>query len=426
GSGIPAIVDFNNDGSAEIVLHTFPLNPGAEDTLAQLFVVNNAGEILEGYPKFYPRGSLASPVVGNITGDVTPEIITCNASSMDSPAQVYAWALQDTVINNFPVGAFQSINTSPVLADLDEDELLEIILWAEPYDEGVTGIYAYHGDGELVDGFPLEAEYGHPDGSPALADFDHDEQIEIVYTGYNADEGTYIYCWEAGEGTLEGFPIVVEARRVVGSPLIADVSGDRVVDIVVTFAPTDSQSGAIFAWNSDGELVNDFPITFDADAGAFAGTPTIADLDLDGDNDIIALTTDRRVMVYDTPGQHIRDEWPTLKGGMDRTGMRAVNNPLIVEDPAIMLPISQELISVYPNPFNSMARISISLQSGKTAFAKLIDLQGRELHRFATSSDAGNWVFGVNAAELGLSSGVYFLNWSTGAEFGTTSILYLP
>ncbi len=81
-------------------------------------------------------------------------------------------------------------------------------------------------------------------------------------------------------------------------------------------------------------------------------------------------------------------------------------------EPPVRIPERHDLIQVYPNPFNSSARITFQLLSGNWAKIFIYDLNGRLVH----NRQLANLAIGVHTTELdsrnpltNLSSGLYFV-----------------
>lgn len=99
-------------------------------------------------------------------------------------------------------------------------------------------------------------------------------------------------------------------------------------------------------------------------------------------------------------------------------------DPLAAPEAPLTAPRNFALISVYPNPFNSMATVSFTL--GVTSLVELVayDLLGRESLRIG----AGVLTAGEHRMTLdggSLASGVYLVRLSAGADVMTTKVLLL-
>lgn len=426
-AGVPCLSDIDGNGDLEILFNTYPSHADSFESNAEIHVFNSIGQEIDGFPVEYPRGSTSSTVVGDITGDNSLDIIIGNSRYLDSPAQIWAWESNGSRIDGFPTGEFQTIRGAPTLADITGDGNLDIIFWAAESSGRSAGIFAYNGRGEIIENFPLECQIGHPEASPAIADITGDNSPEIVFGNFNLEGESLIYSWSSDGSLLEGFPIEIE-NTIVGTILIADVSGDGVGEIIATLNSPGNIPGEIVAFNFEGTMAEGFPLSLDNfEAMSFIGTPSIWDIDNDGDMDIIAITTNHNVLLWDTPGQVTDDVWLTYKGDMQRTGVRPVDNPGSVNltDPLLM-PCEVE-ISTFPNPFNKSTFLHFNLPTAGFFKVSLLDIQGRLIESlFSGERQPGVFDLQINAAELNLSSGLYFCKWLNNSEQGVVRLLYLP
>jgi hypothetical protein len=424
-AGIPVTLDLDGDGEVEIIFHSYSLDPDSADAEAVLHIYSSTGEPFAEWPIHYPRGSTSSPSVGDIDYDGQCEIVTSNAATDDEPAQILVWHQNGLQVDGFPAGNLEAVGGAPTLADLDGDGRLEILVWATEREHGNSGIFAWNHSGQLLNRFPLPTRAGHPDGSPLVADIGGDRLPEIIFGSFDPDQGAQIYAWSSNGVPLDSFPINTGAPSVVGTPVIADVSGDGVNDIVAAMSPSEGGTGWIGAWDDHGRMVDDFPL--ELESGAFAGPPTVWDLNRDGRLDLIAVTTDRKVMVWETPGRVNWDWWPTYKGGFHRTGVRPEDEPYRAPPlPKTLLP---QVISftAYPNPFNSAVLIKLALPYPANSLTmELLDPSGRMVSRlYQGAADAGQMVVPIDAAALEIPAGTYFCRLRLNHTDGIVPIHYL-
>jgi hypothetical protein len=122
------------------------------------------------------------------------------------------------------------------LADLDgdgDDEIL-MVSWAVQSPGGVGFLYAYHGEGDPVAGYPLPIpvlEFGPNPTSIALgADLDYDGRAEICVTDILLNQQAWDdipFVAMRSDGTvLPGFPFWPIGGNSVGFPTFADLDND--------------------------------------------------------------------------------------------------------------------------------------------------------------------------------------------------------
>jgi len=176
--------------------------------------------------------------------------------------------IDETVTGNW-IQTAKPIWSSPALADIDDDNELEIVVGSN---EGK--LYVFNQDGSRVAGFPTTAE-GYIRSSPAVADLDGDGSLDIV-VGSDDDR---LYAWDGDGNFLSGFPKLT-ANDVASSPAIGDLDGDGLLEIVVG-----SNDRGIYALESDGSPVCGFPLIT---ANSVWSSPALADLDGDGNLEMVA------------------------------------------------------------------------------------------------------------------------------------------
>ncbi|MBT8485643.1 MAG: VCBS repeat-containing protein, partial [Phycisphaerae bacterium] len=141
-------------------------------------------------------------------------------------------------------------------------------------------------DGETptqMPGFPVtmgtHANF-KPTRGLVFADLVGDERLEIIASSTDRK----VYAWDLGGKAVPGFPVTLNnwAQR---APSVADLDGDGDLEIV-QFTRGLTSGGRIYALDHEGEVLPGFPIN--VNNNNLAGAPTLADLDGDGTLEIIA------------------------------------------------------------------------------------------------------------------------------------------
>lgn len=176
----PVVCDFNNDGTKEIIMCTGE---------SKMYCISDSGTILwskelEGIP-FY-----SSPVVADIDKDLSPDIIL----AIDN--KIYGFNGLGNNLPGFPIntGTEWTLQGAPVTGDINNDSIPELVIGTP---EGK--VLAYNNRGKLVKGFPL-ATGNSIYSTPLLADINKDGKLDILVT---CDDGK-LYGFSLGEyGKLE-------------------------------------------------------------------------------------------------------------------------------------------------------------------------------------------------------------------------------
>jgi hypothetical protein len=389
----PVVGDIDGDSFLEIIAGTF--------TTRKVHVFRHDGADYGTWPfqgtgNFYGAASLA-----DIDNDSLKEIIVCGLDSM-----VHVWNADKTYVPGFPVMLSGQIRTSAAVADIDGDGNLNLVVGT-----GNGKIYVLDNDGSVMPGWPQQAGSALY-SSPSLGDIDRDGRLEIV-VGCN---DWRLYVFNNDGSTQSGFPLQT-GGMITASAAIGDINGDSYPDIV--FGDYD---GRIYAVNCWGQPLHNFPITA-TNPGEMPGSPALADIDNDGDCEIIVgvriAGNNLEVIDYKDDLTAQPFPWPQFGKDFSRNGYYGYFLTGI-EDGGSPLPAATRLDQNYPNPFNLETRICFSLPVSSEVTLTIYNLLG---HRVRTLNqgwlDAGEhsvtWD-GLTESGTVVSSGVYFYRLRAGLE----------
>jgi hypothetical protein len=232
----PVVADLNDDGSKEIVVTT--LQP------AMLYVYRADGSLLWSYDPGLATQSYAGASVGDVDGDGRPDVVW--------PTQGRLHALNGAtgqLLPGFPAlvpGSSFDLRAPPTLADVTGDGKLDIILIGQTFttaDAPPVFVYSYQNGPMLAPGWPqfLDAGDFGLNAPASVADLDGVAGLDIVVSG--ADK---VYAWH-GDGTpVAGLHRAALAAPILNclthggggsrgtsQPVIADIDGDGVLEIIV-------------------------------------------------------------------------------------------------------------------------------------------------------------------------------------------------
>jgi len=277
----PMLADVNGDGTDEVFLNQ-------EDHAIDGYAAD--GRILPGWyghtsgtPWTYQR--LQTPAAADLNGDGRLDVVGVHDGYM------YAYGADGGFLPGFPTrfADYGAANEYVAVGDVDGDGALELVTVG-------ASLYVLSATGQLERTVPLPGSPGYGT-APALADLDGDGEPEVVVLLQGA------LTVVKGDGTtLPGFPVTWGDYWIGnGAPVVGDVDGDQEPDIVLSdhVAGLNSEtSGELRAYDRHGQLLAGFPKT--PPAGSSISAPAIADIDLDGRNEIaVAGSYGRLVGYYD-------------------------------------------------------------------------------------------------------------------------------
>jgi len=246
-------------------------------------------------PDGYWDGVWPTPALGDIDGDRDLEIVYLGIDRF-----MYAWHHDGRLVTGWPINLpVDGGLSSPALGDLDLDGLPEIVVgtmspptldrsWIE------ATLWAVKGNATLVPGFPVRTEQILL-SSPALGDIDNDGYLEIVIaSGYGTPgRQNLVYAWNHDGTPLPGWPVeAIGASVVMAPPALGDIDNDGEIEIVVGcgngFQPDSCDK--LYAWNPNGTLVNGFPMVLSSRMPSYTSMPYSPVLaDINGDGTVEVL-----------------------------------------------------------------------------------------------------------------------------------------
>lgn len=410
----PVLANINNSGGLEIIVNKRLSGSG------EVWVYSGNGVVYPGWPKTINHVPASSSAVGDITGDGLPEIVSESYSSL------YAWDRDGNPISGFPYTMPNSdVNSysSPVLADIDGDNIREIIFGTHVLGGGGY-VYVLKNNGTLLTGWPQPTVYWIY-GPPAVGYIDGDNMLDIavgdqVLSGSPSDQ---LYAWNKNGVYLSGFPVPM-LWAINNQVSIADIDNDNNMELIVDDNTQTGGRGKYLAFNHDATPVAGWDVN--TSGSTFFSMPMIGDVNRDGIIDIAGsggVTSPATTNVY---------LWNT---GITFTANRVIipmwqynsrhngvygDNPLVgIEPVSGFIPKDFSLSQNFPNPFNPSTKIRFSIPGAKTGFNSVFtklfvyDVNGKLVKRLLNSElKAGEYEIEFNAA--GISSGVYFYELNAG------------
>lgn len=354
-------VDANSDGQADL-LENFPLSISAPVSTPALVSDRSGTMVVFGLKSgktiaVNAQGLVWETVVGTgpvsglaylpsmdivVTTTESGEIALVNAAGQATTMQQLADA---------PIG-------QPVVGDIDADESPEIVV---PFDDGL--IRVFNSDLSIQFERRLNTAACH---DVVLADLNQDGFLEILASGTHQ-----LIALNHTGSYFENFPVELvwsepKSDFAYSPPVVMNLDDEGTPEILIG-----GENGDLLAFESNGEMVQGFPLTT---AGAISSCLQIARIDADSDFEIVTLSEDNSLYVWDWQSTNPIPEfgWTGYLGNAKHWAYAETNGQPEIED--------SQLLSVaynYPNPTEgAFTTIRYELAKVSEVNIKIFDIAG--------------------------------------------------
>jgi len=301
---------------------------GVRGEIRRAFHIHRDPALLDGFPYRLDGSGECSPKITDLDGDGAMELVACDgggtihvldASGQNKPG----WPQHLDVMRHLrPSNPANHRDTAGALSgDINPDSrsyMMQSIAVADLDGEGPDGrsvvaasfegeIYVFDADGNQRSGFPVGID---PDNAattnrdwtldsgifaaPVVADLDADGDMEIVIAALDA----HVYVWHHDGTPMAGFPVLLsdgdQRARIIQTPAVGDIDGDADGDLEIVVGTNEDYDGRgrMYAFHSDGTLVNGWPKSLTSvEVLPFVGrglpnSPAMADVNGDGLADV--------------------------------------------------------------------------------------------------------------------------------------------
>ena len=341
--GSPIIFDVNKNGKKEIFLnyragnHDKGIIMGLQHDGQELFDIDNDPETVSGFA-LTDIALLANSAIGDIDLDGFAEVVSIGRNDDLNQGRLYVYKTIDGNGDGKPDPFWQTeyidighiTMRNPVLYDLDNDGYLEIIVADES-----QGIHVFDRNGNIMPGWPKQiSDTNWAEGELAVADLNQDGYGEIIFGVKNTEEndeggGIYIFNHDGTHFTTNPFKSFSVGERGDGGITIADINKDGNLDILLITKK--NTNGRIYAIDKDGnDSFSDgwddsyLPIILSNSSSDKHIIPRISVGDLDGDGNLeIVFGSKNNLYVLDKGG-NVLEDFPIEVGNiMDTTPILA-------------------------------------------------------------------------------------------------------
>jgi hypothetical protein len=310
----PMLADLDRDGRLDILFASGQ----------KVFAFRHDGRLLPGWPQATEYIAHVTPAVGDLDGDGNLEVVTFDREGLTQKSLLYAWKANGNRLPDFPLTL--GLGDSPVaLYDLDNDGKLEII--------GSFGqkCYVFRHDGNVFSGWPFNLAPSFPLSKPAVGDVNQDGRPDIVVAVADSlrptlpDDTGRLYVWTPSGQLLQGWPatMIKDYNFFYGcDPALVDIKHDGFLEIAVgtTRVGPREITGYAALYRYDGTLMPGWPqYTAGTDTlSGFTAGPAVADLDADGDPELLFGDYYDHVIAWEGDGSVVPN-WPVFLGQIEPT-----------------------------------------------------------------------------------------------------------
>ena len=364
----PARADLDEDGSPDLVVG-FGSTFAGNTTPGGVRAFRNNGATLWTYTTQdvgHGAGSdavVSSPSIGDIDGDGHQEVVF---SGFDHRVHVVD-GRTGVAESGWPKNVCDTSFSSPALYDLDGDGRRDILVGSDSdvgcANVGVRGhLWAFRWNGTLLPGFPKQFDQ-IIQSSPVVGDIDGDGEPEIVHGtgGFFSGDLLRLYAWELdGSQHGPGWPITITGiGRVQGSPALADLDDDGELEVIVTAVKTIGSLHYVAAYyGDDGTQVFQQEVRDFFAQSLSAGDPVVGDVfdggASNGDPEIL-VPTNAEIAVFTKAGARLTDidGFANEPGPPSLNGQFSVNNVAIADLETTDSDNKIEIVMVSATPFEN-------------------------------------------------------------------------
>jgi FG-GAP-like repeat len=281
-------------------------------SLSQMFLFGRDGQVLDGWPQ--PIRGWPDATAAHAAGLL---VVTTLTPGDPSQGWIYAWHEDGTLLPGFPVELPKDTDSSPALADFEGGGQFWLVVG-----DDAGWLHVVDTAGRERTGFPVRTAGPRPgptptlappggdvysiEASPAVADLDGDGRLEIAVGSWDGR----MYVWDDTGRPLLGWPVSVE-DQIISSAALVDLNGDNRLDIVVG-----SKDGHLYGWTVAGQALPGFPV--DLGSPVFS-SPWVGDLEGDGRADVVVGAGNGIHLLSDV-GPLGRAAWPMFHRDAARSG----------------------------------------------------------------------------------------------------------
>ena len=383
--GSPSIGNLDGDGFDDIVVSS---------KNGHIYIFGSSQTIESGLLLDFDSGSYvtATPALGDIDIDGLDEIVF---AQYGGDKFLYAINFDGSNVGGFPIELDEKVQRGVALCDYNGDGDLEIAFGTDDefirlFSASGSSIWSYETGGDIRvaptvlelstgskilltgskdDNFYALSEMGTPHFMIETDDDISSEASIVDVEGVGPviffASGNMIYAVESDGDAYGNWPMTV-IGEVTSSIVFSEVNGQ-------TYAIFGDEAGYVYMYSLSGNSYPNFPISYDF---PFKGSPTIIDIDGDGDLEILIGSTQTLVSIDIKESGSADGYWNTHRSNMHRDGHFVSSEDALGVDDEIY-DYQFALNKAFPNPFNPSTTIGFEIPHSMGVSLNVYDISGR-------------------------------------------------
>lgn len=287
GFGSMSVADLDNNGIPDLIITG---QDASFDETTTVYLGNGDGSFSEKTDAGLIDVRFSSTAIADFDGDNIPDlVVTGRDASSNQIAAVYLGNGDGSFSEKTDAGLTGVDLGSSSIADLDGDDIPDLILTGSAsYNNRVATVYLGNGDGsfsEKVDAGLTGVEFS----STSVADFNGDDIPDLAIAGWKAFESpsATVYLGN-GDGSFTEKTDADLTGVWHSATSAADLDGDDTPDLVVIgLDESNTPTATVYLGNGDGSFTVADAGLVGTISGSNSGPISTADLDDDGDSDLV-------------------------------------------------------------------------------------------------------------------------------------------
>ena len=363
---------------------------------------------------------LGTPAIGDLDDDMDLEVVFSGYSSGN---MIYALNADGTNVEGFPIDLGEKVKIGVALADFNGNGKDDIVVGTDD-----SHVHLFYDDGTEAPGFPFVAG-DKVQAAPAILDVDGEKIIlagcndymmyainadgslrfsvattnkifnspaflehnGMIYIFFSDDSGM-LYAVDTDGNALSGWPIDV-GEVVSKSVALADMDNDGEAEVIGVTELTD-----VIVYNLDGSVHDGFPMD---EPAAFTASPLVLDMDGDGDLEIIGGSLSN-LMALDVKSAGSSDGyWNMYRGNASRNGYYRSSF-------SVDLVNLYSITNIYPNPFNAITTIEYTLPKTTDVQIIIFNILGQSIDKIIAYNQLPG-IYSIDWNASNYASGLYIV-----------------